>query len=567
MSNDRQVAQFIALVRAHPAPEMSRREFLRHALALGLSLPAAIGVLAACGTAPAPTATTSTAAPAPTPAVQPGTKGGFGTMVTVAAGDPKSFNPDLQIDQFAWEAQNAIYSMLITLDWDYNIVGDLAQRWSTSEDGLRLTFELRDNAKWHDGTPVTAADVKWTFEHIAAEKAAFANQYLEALDHIETPDATTAVFVLRRPAAPLLGFLAWYATFVMPKHIYDGTDWATNPANQRPIGSGPFKFVEHKPGELIRLEKNPDYYGEGPYLDALVIRIIPNSSTALQAFRNGEVDSLVFFTPPLAEVPALEQDPAVKVVRYTYPSITYLGCNLAKEPLSILKVRQAIAMGIDRQEIIQRALNGFGTPETHFYTPAIAWALNQEARAPERDLEHAGRLLDESSFQLGPDGTRMRLVFPYPYLGDEWRNIAQVVQSQLKALGVAIELVELEVATWQDRLTAQGDFHLSMLDGSHGPDPANLRSRYASDGAIQFWHYRNAEVDRLLAEAERLTAQADRADHYRQAQVLLAADLPTIPLCNQVSPLVYSSRLAGMPIAEGHGKIGQFNYALVKIIG
>jgi peptide/nickel transport system substrate-binding protein len=580
MNRDQQVEQFVTFVRTHVGHQISRREFLQRGLALGLSLPAAIGVLAACGAAPAAPATVTppTAGPAPaaaataptiepTPAAQRPAKGGFGTMVTVAGGDLKSFNPDSQIDQFAWEAQNAIYSMLITLDWDYNIVGDLAQRWTTSNDGLRLTFELHDNARWHDGKPVTAADVKWTFEKIAAEKTAFASQYLDTLDHIETPDDTTAIFVLKQPAAPLLGFLAWYATFVMPKHIYDGTDWATNPANQKPIGSGPFKFVEHKPGELTRLEKNLDYYGEGPYLDALVIRIIPDSSTALQAFRNGEVDSLVFFTPPLAEVPALEKDPAAKVVRYTYPSIYYLGCNLVRKPLSDRKVRQALAMGIDRQEIVDRALNGFGTAESHFYTPAIAWALNQEARAPDYDLQGAMHLLDEAGFPLGQDGTRMKLVFPYPNLGDEWRNIAQVVQAQLKALGVAVDLVELEAAAWQERVGKQGDFDLSLLDGSHGPDPANLRSRYASDGTLQFWHYSNAKVDQLLAAAERLTTQPKRAEKYRQVQALLADDLPTIPLCNQVSPLVYSAKLAGMPLAEGRGKVGQFNYSMVKVIG
>jgi peptide/nickel transport system substrate-binding protein len=575
MNHDPKAEQFVEFVRAQQGRPLSRREFIRRALALGISLPAAIGALSACGTAPAATPTAA-ALPAalPAPAATPAAASlapaaqqagdGLGTLVTVAGGDPKSFNPNFQIDQFAWEAQNAIFSMLVTLDWDYNIVGDLAQRWSTSDDGLRLTFELRDNAKWHDGKPVTAADVKWTFEKIAAEPTAFASQYLDVLDRVETPDDATAVFVLKKPAAPLLGFLAWYATFVMPKHIYDGTDWATNPANQHPIGSGPFKFVEHKPGELIRLDNNPDYYGEGPYLDGLVIRIIPDSSSALQAFRNGEVDSLMFFTPPLAEVPALEQDPAVKVVRYTYPNIYYLGCNLNRPSLSDLRVRQAISMGVDRPEIVERALSGFGAPESHFYTPAIAWALNQEARAPGRDPDQAARLLDQAGLQPDSDGTRMKLVLPYPYLGDEWRNIAQVIKAQLKTIGIAVELVELEAAAWQERL-GKGDFDLSLLDGSHGPDPANLRSRYASDGTLQFWHYKNAEVDRLLESAEQLTTQAARAEQYKQVQALLAGDLPTIPLCNLVSPLVYSARLAGMPVADGRGKVGQFNYTLVKM--
>ncbi len=220
----------------------------------------------------------------------------------------------------------------------------------------------------------------------------------------------------------------------------------------QPIGSGR-SFVEHKPGRADAARKEPGLLWRGPYLDALVIRVILDSSTALQAFRNGEVDSLVFFTPPLAEVPALEQDPAAKVVRYTYLSIYYLGCNLARQPLSDRKVRQALAMGIDRQEIVERASNGL-----RYTRIALLYASNRLGAEPggarpglSDSGERAMRLLDEASFRPDDQGTRMTLVFPYPNLGDDWRNIAQVVQAQLKVLGVAVELVELEAAALAER--------------------------------------------------------------------------------------------------------------------
>lgn len=380
----RAVAELERLVRGK---QLSRRELIRRGVMLGLATPAIAGILAACGgSAATPTAATSggtgstpsstgAASGGATPtgaAGATGKKGGSGTLIVSNSGDPKTFNPDFQIDDNGYIVHSNLYNTMVVLDDDYNILPELAKAWKIADDGLSITFTLVSGATWHDGQPVSAADCKYTIEQILAQQGAPGKDNLSAIQTVETPDDTTVVFKLKEPSAPLLGFLGWYGTFILPKHIYDGTDWTKNPANQKPVGSGPFKFVSYKAGDNITLEANKAYWGEGPYLDKVIFRIIPDANTALQAFLNDEVDVINSPTPPLSQISTVQQTPGVKVDVKTYPSVYYIGCNMKKEPMSKVEVRKAISHAIDRQQIVSKALSGFGGVATTFYTDAIA---------------------------------------------------------------------------------------------------------------------------------------------------------------------------------------------------
>ncbi len=556
MDHPKKVQEFEAMVRKDRAG-MSRRDFLKAGLSLGLSIPAASGVIATVLGAPS----LASAAPARQ------AKGGQGTFVVVAGGDPISFNPDYQADDnlFAGPAFN-LYSMLVCLSQSYDVIPDLAKSWETSEDGTQITFHLVDNAKWHDGTPVTAADVKWTYEKIVSTEGQPVKENLSALDHIETPDDYTAVFVLKQPSAQFMGFLAWYSTFVMPKHIYDGTDWSSNPANQQPIGSGPFKFVEYVAGDHITLEANPDYFGEGPYMDRIVYRIIPDPGTVEQALLNDEVDHDAAGLVGADSIPSFQADDRFKVVNKVFPSVYYVTFNFGREVTSDLKVRQAIGMAIDRQVIVERGLSGAGDPVDTYYTPAIGWANNADAKAPAFDPEGAKALLDEAGYALQADGYRFKLTFPYFAFGDAWRNTAQVIQQQLRDIGIDTELVELEVAAWTTRVSENDDYDISMLDGFFGPGPGNLTSRYGASGGINYWHYTNAEVDQLLAEADVAPTQEAQAEKFKAAQALLAADVASIPLSAYAGNYIQRAEISGVPLpGDPAGEtMGFYNYALVQ---
>ena len=533
---------------------LSRRALVQRALVLGLASP---GIVRA------------TSRPAAAGSVQTGQKGGDGTLVVTTSGDPLSFNPDFQLDDNGFLPCANIYSTLLSLDVNFNIIPELAELWAIAEDGLSVTFTLVEGATWHDGAPVTSADVKYTFEQIVANASAPAAGLIGAIASVDTPDARTAVCRLKQPSASIVGFIAWYGTFILPAHVYDGSDWATNPANQAPIGSGPFKFVGYDPGSSIELAANLDFWGEGPYVDRLIFRIVPDPGTALQALRNGEVDLMISPSPPNSEVPALEQTAGLKVIQVQYPSVHYIGFHLEKEPMSKLEVRKAIAQAIDRQQILDLALGSYGGIATTFYTSAIAWATNTDpdARAPEFDKAAAAAALDAAGYPVR-GGARFKLDLLYSTsFGPEYGDIATVLKQQLAAVNIDVELVGLEVGAFVERGEA-GDFDIELIDGAQGPDPANLRLRIGTGGALNHGRYSNPAVEALLNEGDAATDQAARADIYHQIQAILARDLPIVPLTDVVVNYPHSDRVAGLffddtdPVAS---RVGLYRFTLTRI--
>lgn len=484
-----------------------------------------------------------------------------GTFIVAYSGDPISFNPNGKIDDFAYSIEQSLFNKLVTLDTDYQVVPDLANSWKVSDDGKTYTFDLVQGVKWHDGKPFTSADVKWTLETIIKEKGvAYTN--MKAIDSVDTPNDYTVVVKLKEPSSPFLGFLAWYGTFIMPKHLYENTDWLTNPANEKPVGTGPFKFVEWKKGDHVTLEANKEYFGGAPYLEKVVYQIMPDSNTAAQALLNGEVD-MAHTRPPLTMLESLKKT-GIKVDISPAPSRYYMQLNLRREPLQKLEVRKALAMAINRKEIVEKAFQGLGSEAWGFYTPAIEWAYDKSARAPEFDPKKAEDLLEQAGYKKGADGTRLKLNLLYFTAGQEWADLAQVIKSNLKQIGVDVQLQGLEIAAWSKKVGQEHDFDLATLAGFQGPDPDNMRNRFSKDGSIQFMGYHSPIVEQALDEGARETDQAKRAKAYFAIQQELAKDLPIIPIAEVVSLYVYSDKVHGLAIhPENKGKLTHYNFAKV----
>ena len=204
-----------------------------------------------------------------------------------------SFNPDTLPDDNANPIVQNIFNRLVKLDASKQIVPDLATDWDVSEDGLAITFKLREDAHWHDGEPVTSEDVKYTFDQIKANEAYYMSSRLQIVESIETPDEYTVVFNMTAPDVSFIADLGWYATFILPEHVFNnGQAWEDNPAAMDPIGSGPFKLSEFKQGESVTIVANPDYHEGAPKLDKVIFSIIPDDATAVQALTNGDIDVL-----------------------------------------------------------------------------------------------------------------------------------------------------------------------------------------------------------------------------------------------------------------------------------
>ena len=493
----------------------------------------------------------------PTPA-----KGGDGELRVLAVGEPVSLNPNIRADDNAFNVAQNVYNKLVTLDPDYRVIPDLAETWDASEDGLTYTFQLAKNVRWHDGKPFTSADVKWTLEALKQSQTAGV-EIANRIAAIETPNDHTVVVRLQQVWSPLIPTLAWYGAFILPKHIYEGSEWTKSPANEKPIGTGPFKFGEWVKGDHITLEANRDYFKRGPFLTKVTYRLLKDTSVAGDLLARNQVD-YILVRPPLESIRDLQASPDVRVKTFSQPSRYYMGFNLRRKPFGDLRVRQALSMAVDRPLLVDRAVLGYGIPGFGMYTPAIPWAFNPDARAPGLDLAAAEKLLDQAGLTRDASGVRAKWTF-IAFNMSPFKETALAVQQDVARVGITLDLISVATSDWNTRVYTAKDFDLALANGSQGPDPDNLNVRFGSKGTSQFMGYANPDLDATLAEGARLTKLDERARAYFRAQDLLARDLPALPLMEAIQFIIYRANVSGLPQVEARGLVTFQNYSLVRL--
>ncbi|RPI95641.1 MAG: ABC transporter substrate-binding protein, partial [Chloroflexi bacterium] len=275
-------------------------------------------------------------------------------LIMARAADTTGLDVHTQTAFASFRLLELIYEPLVNLDADLNLVPSLAESWEFSEDGLQLTFHLRQGVTFHDGSDFTSEDVKASLERILDEATGAATRAnLLSIASIDTPDDFTVVLNLSQPDAPLAAALSSTNTAIMSSEIIASGDPTT-----QAIGTGPFMLENWTPEEQTILTANPNWWGEGPFIDGIEIRIIPDEASILAALRAGEIDFALLNDPLVATL--LIDDPDITLNRA--PSIAYhvFQLNAAREPLDRLEVRQAISCAIDRQEVLDTAALGEG---------------------------------------------------------------------------------------------------------------------------------------------------------------------------------------------------------------
>ena len=414
---------------------------------------------------------------------------------------------------------------------------------------------------WHDGRPFGSADVAWTLRALRSEKA-FAGDLAARIAAVETPDATTVVVHLAEPWAPFLTTLAWYGTYILPRHLHAGAPFGEAAADRAPVGTGPFRLAAWEPGRIV-LAANRRYFRPGPHLERLVYQVLaePEAASAAPVLR-GEIDYL-----PLRPQPdlmrALRREPELVLDSRPSDARYYAGFNLRRPPFGDLRVRRAVNMALDREALVERVLAGYGAPAYGFYTPAVAWAYNERARVPAFDPPAAAALLDAAGLRPGPDGVRFSATLVCPDAAP-YKGLAREMTRQLAAVGIGIVVEALAADRYLDRLLRRRDFDLGLMGGSHGPDPANLEIRFGAHGKQQFMGHADPALDRLLAHGARQTDLALRARAYHQAQAILAHTLPAAPLAEAVGIVAYRRGLAGLPQGEARGLVAGGDFSLVR---
>ncbi|MBV8620083.1 MAG: ABC transporter substrate-binding protein [Curvibacter sp.] len=437
---------------------------------------------------------------------------------------------------------------LLSYDFDLSPRPQLAVGWRISPDGLSYTFNLRRGVRWHDGKPFSSADVAHSLrllkEFHPRGRATFA-----ALEDIETPDAHTVVLRLAHPVPYLITALAASESPIVPRHLYDSGRADSHPANNAPVGTGPFIFREWVRGSHVLYERNPDYWDPGrPYIDRLILRFIPDAAARSAAIESGEVLLAPASPVPMADVERLRKLPQLvfETQGYQYINNVYrLEFNLETPALQDLRVRQAIAQAIQRENLLRVAWYGQGQLVPGPVNPALKKFYRGDLPVLPYDPAAAQRLLDQAGLSAGLAGPGLRLrlnATPIPNEGGQ--RTADFLRQALGRIGIAVQVNNQDFATYIKRIYTDRDFdlHISAMSNTFDPSVGIQRLYWSKNfrPGLPFSNgsgYSNPEVDRLLEAAAVETDEARRVEQITAFQRLIVRDLPDI---NLIAPDTYT---------------------------
>jgi len=481
------------------------------------------------------------------------------TIVEASIGDISGLIPNITSDGASHSVGSQIYDGLVRADRDLSLTGELAESWDISKDERTITFHLKRGVRWHDGAPFTARDVEFTYRYMRDPKTptAYAEDFLQVAA-TEVVDPHTFRVRYEKPYAPAL--LSW-ALWVLPAHLLEGpwrqgVDLRTTPQNRHPIGTGPFRFQEWKTQEKVVLVANPDYHRGRPYLDRVVLRIIPDSATIFLELKARNVD-MAGLTP--LQFTRQTDYPAFmgffEKYRYLSNSYAYLGFNLKDPRFADRTVRRALAHAIDKREIIEGVLLGLAREAVGPYKPGTWW-YTEAVRTFPYDPDRAKALLHEAGWRdRDGDGILDKGGKPFRFTirtnqGNSVRiQTAEIIQRRLKAVGIDVNIHVVEWAAFINTFIRKRDFEAIILGWGLGLDPDQYEIWHSSKtGPDQLNHvsYSNPEVDRLLEHGRRTFNQERRKAIYGELQRVLAEDQPVVFLYVPDALMAVSSRIRGI---------------------
>lgn len=498
--------------------------------------------------APTIAAAAPTTAPAATAAAPAGQRGG--TVRFPLGSDPVP-NPITVPGGLASIFGNkALFNSLVRYDSKTLApVGDLAEGWTFAPDGRALTFKLREGVKWHDGRPFGAEDVKFTFDTMMRREVnARFRSNIRGVTEAVVDDPRTVTLRLANPV-PSLPIQLGYNIHMIPKHLLEGQDInAPRDFLAKPIGTGPFKFVEATPGSTLTVERNPDFHFGAPLLDRIIFRIVPDINAQLAQLRSGELDFMLMEPDQVDSVRGVQNIVVQNAAQVNYYYIAY---NNERPVFREKAVRQALTMGIDRGAIVRDVLGGAGQVAHGPINPLLAWAYTDDVRKIPFDQNGARSMLDEAGWRAGAGGVREkngeRLSFELIVdKGNTTReSVAQIAQQQWKAIGVEARINVMEFNASLDRFN-KGNYDAIVEWYITPPDP-DVSAWYSTGGTSNQWKFSNPQVDDLLAQARTETDLNKRGALYKQFLGIIAEEVPITYLYYPQEIRGLSSRLQGMP--------------------
>ena len=458
-----------------------------------------------------------------------------GTLVVGTTQTPRHLNGAVQSGIATAVPSTQLFASPLRFDDKWNPQPYLAESWKLAEDGMSLTLNLRKNAVFHDGKPVTSADVAFSIMAIKANHPF--QTMLGPVEKVDTPDAHTAIIRMNKPHPAIVLAMSPALCPILPKHVYgDGQDLKTHPRNSADVvGSGPFRLVEFKAGQRIVMERFDKFFLPGkPYLDKVVVNLSPDASSLMLGLERGDIQMLPFVSVP-TDLRRLKDNAKLTLTPKGYEGIgplNWLAFNLERKPLNDVKVRKAIAHAVDKNFITKALMGGFAVPADGPIVPTSPFAVPDVVRYP-LDLKKAAALLDEAGYKPGAHGERFKLTIDYlPGADDQQKTVAEYVRGQLKKLGIAVDVrASADFPAWAKRIAAH-DFDMTMdLVFNWGDPIIGVHRTYLSTNIRPIiWtntqSYRNPQVDELLNTAGGVLDPTKRKAYYATFQKIVTDELP-----------------------------------------
>lgn len=492
--------------------------------------------------------------------------------------EPDTLNPFYSGLRATFTVTQAIFNGLVVVNEQGDYEGDLAmevptvQNGGVSADGLTITYKLRQGVKWADGQPFSADDVKFTYDAIMNPANTISGKSVYGkIESLTVKDPYTVELKMKEPYAAYAEFFS-YPVGILPRHALGSLpDLNKADFNRKPFGTGPYRVTDWQAANYIQLDANPNYYKGAPKIGRVIVRIVPDKNTQLAQVRANETDVAV----DLNEDDAVQVDriPGWKAFAIAGLTSDRLFLNLAEpgvadgsRPHPILgdkRVRQALEMGIDKQQLVDKVLSGKTKVATSEYP--VGWAA-PNLEPSKYDVDTAKRLLDEAGWQVGADGIRekdgrkLHLSISSTSGNTLRENVEQLIQAGWKAMGVDLEIKNATAAVlvgeWSENgLVQRGNFDIAYYGFTPGIDPSGTISPRFHSKQIPFegnqgegdngMRYRDPQVDQWIDEADRTLDQARRKELYGEVMRKIADDVPVIYLYNRANVEAVSQRVQG----------------------
>lgn len=484
-----------------------------------------------------------------------------GEIVIGLTGDPYNLAPWVSNDMNASLVMNSVLPSLLKFEEDGNKHPYIVKGYTISDDATEYVVEIHEGLKWHDGQPFTTADLEFTAKYVVDKKLTYGADMYAPVKEMEIISDTQIKYILTEPRVNFLSQVGFWVP-VMPKHIYESVEDPMN-FEFNGIGYGPFKLAQFKKGEYYTLERVPEWPlandGKGAYLDRVTYRVFPDANALILAVKNGEVHATASAIPTAAQEQLLSEPDKFDVLKVPSLGFGYFSLSYKNKLLQDFNMRKAIAMTVDRDALINIAMEGGALKMETPISPVYSDLVKSNITYPAFDIEGAKELLEQSGYKAGADGFRtaadgtaveFELICRSTTANVD--SIANIFKANCEKAGIKVNILLVEPATYTERVTQKHDYDINAIDWGVIDDPdSSLGTIYLSDAALNFMEYKNEKIDEIITQSAKEPSYEKRIELMDQFQQEFVNEIPSINSWVRINSYGVSKEFGGWELKPG----------------